>query len=139
MEIDEFIPKKIEGTNYALMLVQTSICPICGKTMIKAEKERGLFPSYIRHDQETQMKRAGFVFRGNTLVDDESICTECEKAGKANFLCQLCNERKPTNKQQESFGWPSVFLCSDCYETVSAKAWEEKCDKLREEHRYDFE
>lgn len=74
----------------------------------------------------------------NTLVDDEPICIECEQAGKSDFLCALCKERKRSNKKQESFGDPSEFLCTDCYETKPAKIWDEKVDELVEAHRYDY-
>ena len=62
-----------------------------------------------------------------------------EKAGKADFLCALCNERKSTDKIQESIGDAPEFLCKDCYDTVSAKIWDDKLDELQEAHRYDYE
>ena len=41
------------------------------------------------------------------------------------------------NKIQDQFGDPSEFLCSDCYETVSAKEWNNIENILIEKHIYD--
>ncbi|MFX1450668.1 MAG: hypothetical protein ACFFCM_07500 [Promethearchaeota archaeon] len=141
MEIKNFIPKihKNGGNIYIEMLIEGEKCKICGKTMIKNSHIRPLFPNWMEINQEAQMKKSGLVFWSDTLVDDEYICVECEKAGKADFLCQLCKKRKPSNKVKESFGSPAEFLCTDCFETKTAKEWDKITDKLNEEHRYDFE
>ena len=108
--------------------------------MIHREKERGkLFPMYIKIDQKAQMKEAGLVYQTSIFVDDEPICEECEKLGKADFECAICEKRHTTDKIEESIGYPPEFLCKNCYETVSAKEWNEKYDELLKDHRYDFE
>ena len=124
------------------MMFDTDICPICNKHMIKQwpkNYDNPYFPNYIEMTQQAQAERAGVVFRSNVTVDEHYICVECAEAGKADFLCVLCNERKSTDKIQERYGDPPDFLCKDCYKTVSAEVWETKCDELREEHRYDFD
>ena len=134
-----YTPKVVED-GYALFAAKITECSICHKLMVKRLKfpNSSFFPMWRNNDQDAQMTRAGFVYISDIKVDDNYICVECKQQGKADFKCELCDERKPTSKIQESFGNPSVFLCRDCYETVPAKIWDEKCDELEEEHRYDF-
>jgi hypothetical protein len=120
------------------MLLAAKKCKCCQKVMIEKET-KNLFPNFYAINQKAQMKAAGLVYMTATLVDDEPICIECEESGKASFLCELCDERKTTDKKQESFGDPAEFLCKDCYESVPAKKWHEKVDELQESHRWDFE
>lgn len=136
--MEKYIPKIHEGGRYVEMLLEAKKCKCCNKVMITKETNN-LFPMYYAINQEAQMKAAGLVYITSTLVDDEPICIECEQSGKASFLCALCEERKTTDKKQESFGDPAEFLCKDCYESVPAKKWDEKVDELRESHYWDFE
>lgn len=137
-----YTPQIING-GYVLFAAQASECPLCKKLMVKRvgkyRFESSFFSSWINMDQDAQMKNAGLVYLSDVKVNDEHICEECEKSGKATFKCQLCGEDKPTNMIQESFGYPADFLCSDCYETVSAKTWNEKCDQLEAWHSNDFD
>ena len=94
---------------------------------------------YTDNSQESQMRRAGLVFKTDIQVDGYLICDECVKAGKADFLCALCNTRKSTDKIQESIGDPPEHLCKDCYNTVTAKVWEKKYTELLKSHTYDYE
>ena len=138
----EYTPKIIDG-KYMLFAAQAEQCPICKKIMVKKlsryYNEQAFFPAWMEMNQDAQMKRAGLVYVGSVRVDDDVICDECEKAGKVDFKCELCGERKPANKIQERFGDPADFLCKDCYEIIPAKVWDEKCDQLEEEHKYDYE
>ena len=138
--MENYTPKIVENTHvvYLEMVIEAKKCHLCKKIMLP-KTGRGVFPNYIHMNQDAQMKRAGFVYSTNTEVDGECICIECKDAGKVYILCALCNERKPSDKEQESFGYPPEYLCKDCYETKPAKIWEEKCDELRDSHRYDFE
>ena len=134
---------QIIDRKYVLFAAHGTECPICKKIMVKKLQkhyfEYSFFPTWLDMNQDAQMKRAGLVYAGRTKVDDDDICEECEEAGKADFKCELCGERKSTDKIQESFGDPADFLCKDCYEITTAKAWDEKCDQLEEEHKYDYE
>lgn len=136
------IPHIIEK-NYILFAAQGRECPICKKLMAKKLNrhyfEKSFFPVSIEMNQDAQMKRAGLVYVGSVKVDDEYICVECEESGKTDFKCELCEQRKPTEKIQKRFGDPSEFLCKDCYETTTAKVWKEKCDQLEYDHEFDFE
>lgn len=137
----EYTPKIIND-KYVLFAAESRKCPLCGKIMIKKVPsyfKNSFFPVWCEMNQDAQMKRANLVYISTTMVDNEYICEECDKGGKANFKCELCGDRKSTNKIQETFGDPPVFLCEDCYETIPAKKWDVKCEQLLDEHRYDFE
>lgn len=135
--MQEYTPKVIEK-NYVEMLIEGKKCKTCDRLMLPNIKS-GLFPNYLRINQDAQMKLAGMVYISSTQVDGKTICKECEAAGKADFLCALCNIRYPSSEVKESIGLPAEFLCKNCYETKPAKIWEEKLDALQDDHRYDFE
>jgi ssDNA-binding Zn-finger/Zn-ribbon topoisomerase 1 len=142
--MENYTPKIYANGRYVEMLVQAAKCPICEKVMVyKEDKNRyygnRIFPLPISINQESQIKRAGIVFKSTVKVDDAYICEECQSSGKATFLCALCNNRKSIDKVQESIGDPPEFLCADCYASVPSKIWDEKLEELQEEHRYDFE
>lgn len=128
---------------YVLFAAQGTECPVCKKIMVEKVDRNGLrrsfFPFWFEMCQDAQMKRANIVYVSNTKVDDDNICIECEKSGKADFKCELCGERKPTSKIKESFGDPPDYLCDDCYKITPAKTWDDKCDELEQEHRYDYQ
>ena len=136
--MENYTPKVHENGSYVEMLIEARKCKCCEKIMVAKLGYHSIFPKNMRINQEAQMKAAGLVYSTSTLVDDEPICLECEQAGKADFVCAMCNERKTTDKKQESFGEPAEFLCKDCYETKPAKVWYEKVDELKDAHRYDF-
>jgi hypothetical protein len=140
MEI--FTPKKI-SSKIATFGVEVRRCSKCNKDMVSDSCpsfgfETSTFPTWNQNDFKAQAARGGFVIMSNIKVDDNYICTTCEENGLADFLCAMCKERKPTTKQQESFGDPQEYLCSDCYGKVPAKKWDEKVDDLLKAHRYDF-
>lgn len=141
--MDKFVPKIIEeGSHvYLEMLLEGEKCHLCKKIMIAVVSpyRPKIFPAYMKLNQKAQMETIGLVFTSSCLVDDHAICHECVEAGKADFLCVLCGERKPSNQVQESIGDPAEFLCTGCYNTKSAKEWDEKVDELQEEHKYDFQ
>jgi tRNA(Ile2) C34 agmatinyltransferase TiaS len=110
--MEEYTPKIIEK-NYVEMLIEGEKCKTCDRLMLPNIK-RGLFPNYLRINQDAQMKRAGMVYLSSTQVDGKTICKECESAGKADFLCALCNNRYPSSEVKESIGWPAEFLCKNC-------------------------
>ncbi len=141
-----YTPKIIDEKNhYAEMLVEFHVCPICLKYMMPRIEGsysvwgKNIFPNYWAINYESQLKNAGWVFQSDIEVDDKYICIECVQSDKADFLCALCNQRKPTSKARESFGDPPEYLCTDCYETVTVSAWEEKQSELGAAHRWDYE
>lgn len=117
--------------------IKYNICPSCGcKMMLKAKP--GIFPQYFKEDQHSQCRKHGIEFTSKSKIDDDYICETCEKAGKAKFRCSLCGEIRESDKIQITIGDPAEYLCKKCYETVSAKNWEEKNDELEKKHRYDY-
>ena len=137
--MDNYTPQKnVDNTiTFALNL---GYCKKCGRNMVVKPREAyGVFPHYYANNFEAQAKRANLVIQSTIKVDGCYICIECEKMGKADFECYLCKKRKSTKLIQERFGDPAEYLCFECYETVSAKIWEETVDKLYDIHKYDFE
>ena len=138
LKVEEYVPK-IYGDRYVEMLLEGTKCFSCGKMMLR-KPHNDNFPIYIHANQKSQMKRAGLVFISHSKIEEHPICIECEKEGKASFKCSLCNTEKPSNKLKESFGIIATdYLCIDCYESVSAKVWEEKNEEFQEVHKYDYE
>ena len=141
MRIEDYCPHII-GKQYAEMLVEIGVCSICKNYMIPdydGQYRRSVFPLYRYLNFDAQVERAGWEKMSSITVDDKYICQKCAESGKADFLCALCNERKPSDKNKESYGDPPEFLCCDCYENVSAKTWEEKTSELYDVHKYDWE
>ena len=143
MDACEYIPKIIDD-RHALFMVALSVCPKCGHKMV-APPDRyqaqwtDTFPKFNRERFDEQAKRAGLRIKSGVQVDGYHICTVCAEEGKADFLCKLCSQRKPTDKIEKSFGDPSEYLCSDCFKTVTAKEWAKAVKELEDAHRYDFE
>lgn len=135
------IIREKSGHIYVEMLVEAKECHLCKKVMIKEGCPLtcgGSFPNYQNLDIKKQAENVGMTFISDLEVDDKPICIECKEAGKADFLCAICKERKLTDRVHKSFGLYNIdFLCEDCYETVPAKTWEEKEDQLYSAHRYD--
>lgn len=143
IDVETFVPKVIHN-GYAIMLVRVMECATCGKLMVNKPKsredlEQNIFPAYISVSFENQLKRANWVQQSSAKVDGRYVCMECVVAGRVEFLCALCKDRKSSDKEQASFGDPPEFLCSDCFTTVTAQIWDQKVDELEKRHRWDFE
>ncbi len=140
MEVENFVPERV-SEKYVTFLVEYSKCHTCSKDMIIRNKNNVLpFPAWYKIDIDAQMKKGGFVAQSGKRIDeneDQYICVNCAKNIKTYFLCSLCEKRKSTDRIEEGIGAPSEYLCKDCYETVSAKVWNEKLDLLEEDHKYD--
>lgn len=129
----------------ATFVLQLSTCGICGRKMLgvtrrKCQYINDLFPWYYKNNLESQMKRAGIVFRSN--MKDKNDCyiyENCAKEGKSTFICALCGKERSSDQIVESFGDPPEHLCKICYKTVSAEVWEKKKQELYNLHRWDFE
>lgn len=130
-------PKVVDG--WAIFALDVNDCPGCSRPMVKRPTGYwGTFPKWNKNDFEAQVERGGMVIQGDGLIDDSPICTECEKAGKGSFICEMCDERRASDRLQESIGMhPPSHLCKDCYETVTAREWVKKIDELYDLHKYD--
>ena len=138
--MESYIPQIIEEGRYATMLVRLGACHICKKPMVYHPGRRvGTFPPYFKLTFEAQTESAGFVVSSGACVDGQDVCKSCFEAGLVDLLCVLCNQRRASYKAKESFGDPPEYLCIDCYETVTARAWHDAVLKLEGKHRYDFE
>jgi len=144
MSKENYVPEKFDDSHFKV-LIQVGRCASCNRLMIqfgRQEREsldNHMFPFYYKANLPAQLARANIQFRGNSKINDAFICEICDAEGKASFTCALCGQIRKSNEQQESFGDPPEILCKNCYATVPAKEWNEKVEKLRAAHRYDFE
>ena len=135
--MENYEPDILEG-KYARFLLRVSYCPECGRPMVvRPGRARDPFPYYFKLSFEAQVRAGGFCVRSDAIAGNEYICEDCAQAGRAWFHCELCKCKLPTDKIQEQFGDPPEYLCADCYASVSAKEWDEMCDALEAEHKWD--
>lgn len=130
------------GTIYVSVLIEAKQCHICKNVMVRkgtAYFNGGHFPNWRDMTLEKQVEAADLRIESRAIVDGHYICQTCCDEGKADFLCALCNIRRPSTEIKQSFGEPAEYLCGTCYNTVPAKIWEEKSDTLTQLHQYDFE
>ena len=138
---DKYTPTLLDDRR-GLLVVNLSKCPTCGRWMLdnSAKNTREVFPTAMGDTLADQLKRADWRFTsGTTVGEDDVICEQCASEGRGSFTCQLCGQVRESSLVEERIGDPPEFLCKICYETSSAKAWNEKQDELYKAHRYDFE
>jgi len=115
-------------------------CPLCARTMLLVESPARLpFPRWMENTLEKQMARVGWVHAVYSGISSRYVCSRCVEEGKEILACTLCKKEIPLKLVKESFGDPPEWLCMNCYETVPAKAWDDKCGELTEKHRFDYE
>lgn len=132
---------EVYGSIYATFLVHVEKCPVCDQPMVFRPRSRS-HRRPIFADFEAQAKSAGLRCASMimTIGEDKFICEDCISKGELDFLCAMCQERKPVGKKQQDFGTnPSEHLCTDCYETTPAKKWDAKVEELEDSHKYDWE
>jgi hypothetical protein len=135
----EFYTPDVIEEQYARFLVRLDVCPECGRYMVTVPQDSyGTFPYGFTLCFTAQAKAAGFGIKSGLLGGDNFICTDCATIGKAWFTCYHCQEKKSSDKMYDSFGDPPDYLCTDCYETVPAKEWNEIIHRLNQSHQYDF-
>lgn len=132
----------MSGTVPFDVLVHT--CPSCGRSMVhpppKVYYASSTFPVALNNTFEEQRKKRDLELVGQAVdADGNRLCETCTSAGKATFLCAHCGETKESKFIHKSFGDPPEYLCKPCWHTVPASQWEEICEKLEENHAYDFE
>lgn len=137
-ELEKYVPEVVDDS-HAKMIVRLSKCKTCGHFMVAKPGRTHTFPQYHALQFEAQAKRAGFKIQSHVKVDDNYICFYCLVNDQAKFLCSLCRQRKASSKEQYHYGDPAEFLCTDCYDTVSAKVWEEAVKQIEHDHQYDFQ
>lgn len=133
-----------QPTPYGLVAVPLENCPIC-QALMAPPGGAYASPFERRHETsyEAQVSRARWEIVANVrTLGGKKICRACAKADKGLFRCDLCEKERPTSQVKERYGDPEYreeYLCTPCFETVTAKVWNEKCDELRESHRYDYD
>lgn len=137
IKIENYIPDivAVEGNNvgigYARFLLETSICPECKRVMVARPSPK----EFINFD--AQIKAADFCVKSKDSI--YPICEDCASKEKVWFTCELCVTKKGTDKIKKSIGDPPVFLCTDCFGSVTAKEWQETVDDLLDDHQWDWD
>lgn len=135
----EYVPTVVyqdESRAYATFLVKLPFCQHCKKPMLHS-----VFPN-LDYFVKEQIKRAGFEITGRQFESHSefgetlkhAFCQTCCDAGYATFTCLFCHQERPSNQVYRAAYEEGI--CSVCFETSSAKEWEEKLSKLDEDNRY---
>ena len=147
VKIENYVPEIVESNSnlYAKLVVPLTRCPTCDCLMLYRYSYQwsgfeSIFPKWVQINLYEQLSKAGILIYSHFKdKDDKFICRECAKEGKNTFVCALCDEERTSDLKEESYGDSPEYLCSVCYESVSAKEWDKKNEELREAHKYDFE
>lgn len=142
--MSEFTPQIIQEDEHSAQIslrVRVRKCPICNKLMFpdKEGHNNRAWNELLWYsaDKHQQMKSLRMVSTGEYVpMLEEYICEECTQAGRATFICKLCNHERAINLVQHS--WIGDALCTVCYESMSAKIWNEKYQELESAHRWDY-
>jgi len=67
------------------------------------------------------------------------ISGEIERMQNLLYPCSLCEVDYPESELEDQIGCPPEYVCKHCYETISAKEYDEHVGKLRDKHRLDYE
>jgi hypothetical protein len=123
----------IHGRIYGQLAVNLEICGHCERFMV--DMSQIVFTD--GNNVMQQITNARWEVRSSAQKYGKSICVTCKNAGFSFFYCYLCRQERKSNFLYQSFGDPPDHLCFCCYETVSAKEWDEILDVLNERHRFD--
>ena len=119
------------------MNIRAEECTGCKSLMIQ-KAPWGVFPYYFANDQKKQAEHLGVKFISPKEFNSKKYCTECIENGKAEFTCFNCGDKMPTNMIIYSYGESPDFLCSDCFDNLTAREWKVKVDEIEENHKYDY-
>lgn len=135
-----------DGAAFVTFAMYCEACAICKRLMyVDSDAYRtSMAPLQLGITIREQAQRAGMVPHGSAEdARGRDICAECQAAGLARFRCWLCRQERTTDQLQERFGDPQErtpdYLCTVCYQSVSAARWEQAVAELEKEHRYDYE
>lgn len=137
-----WILEKDHDLVYVVVAIEGKICPICKKSMVRKGvpyMNGGHFPSWNDFTLQEQCKKADIQFVSDALYNNHHICQQCADAGKASFICAMCNQERQSFEIQQSFGDPADHLCIPCYRSTPAADWDLKVEELEDLHEYDFE
>ena len=123
--------------NFELKVI---ICPKCNKKMIDAEywKLFSVFPIYHKKALKIQLSKRNMVVRSEIKNNDYAyVCKTC--IGLAEFKCYSCKEQRLIKNKKYTHGDPPDHLCKECFNTKTAKEWEDLEDEIVEKHQWDYE
>lgn len=141
-----FKPRTIytnKNVSYGVVAIRLNICDLCKREMIvpirSSDSLFALFGYLNEFSFQKQIKMAGWLEQSSISINGEDFCIECADKIELVFNCALCKQAKPKEKIQVEFGYPAEIICTDCFDTVPAKIWDEKTKELEVRHRYDWE
>jgi len=150
--MEHYEPKIIEDNRtpdgkrgHVLMTFALEIkpCSICGRLIFNAPIDTSLynrrqFPSYLKINAAAQVKAAGLVPAGYNPGDNyDAVCKICESEGRVEFTCFCCGEKRKSSLFHDvEYSEP---FCKVCYESKSAKEWNEAVERASELHKYDYD
>jgi hypothetical protein len=141
MKPKDYIPEKF-GECYYKFLIEIKPCGCCSKPMARMPNWNSPFPHSLDINFNHQRNLAGIELCSNRqIASGKEICVKCWSDGKETCECYLCKNIRPSNNVVKSFGYGGFnvkYLCKFCYDSVSAKKWDETCEKLEDEHKYDY-
>jgi len=133
---EDFTPSFVTGSDYLAYFVEAvRPCAACNTFMYDG------FPKYNKMTLEKQLERAGWRRKSGVtsgIHNNGDLCQACADAGIAKFKCELCGESRPYSEEKERVGDPPDFLCKACFETVTAKEWDDKVNELELSHQWDY-
>lgn len=147
IKVGAYIPEIVtDGVDlYGKLLVSLTQCPSCNRIMLKRYSYQwsgfeSIFPKWLQIQLREQLSKADIlIYSQFKNRNDKFICIECAKDGKNTFTCDLCGEERTSDLKETSYGEPPDYLCKVCYESVPAKEWDQRNEKLLQAHKYDFE
>ena len=136
---------------YVPLSIPLRTCPCCQSRMLdlspyvlkllaQAEDQRGSYFKEKDNRISAQLERAGVVPSSDVLdTNDQPVCEACVKAGRVTFICFGCKRENPVNLIHFTQpGDPCESVCIPCYESHTAKVWDQIIKDLAEKHRWDF-
>ena len=130
---EDFTPFLVpDRDDSAFFILPISHCANCD-TIMYGSATHGV-PSIDVQLKRAQWHRASGV---SSPAHGGYLCQPCSVI--ASFKCHLCGEIRPMGEVKARIGDPPDFLCTTCFETVTAREWHEAVEKLNNEHRYDYE
>lgn len=121
-----------------LLEVSLEPCVYCRRLMVAEAWTK--YGSPFAHTLPGQMEKNNWTTRGASIPGterDEYACVDCVAAGKVKFTCAICEQERTSEFLHEEHY--DEAECTICYETISAKIWEEWHDEQSQRKRYHYE
>lgn len=122
------------GTRYGVVVVEILKCKSCESDMVSPIERSDQSPFTFRLPMSSQIEQAGRKMAAGA----KGVCADCYESGNITENCRICEEDRKPSEIEETIGG-KYHLCKPCYETVSAKEWEDTIDNLRVQVRWENE